>query len=282
LTKRAFRVKYLPVLFIIAISGEETIFMKIAISGKGGVGKTTLAGVMALILAQRGKKVLAIDADPDANLASALGFPKEMVEKLTPLIAMTPLVEERTAAKKGTYGAMFKLNPRVDDIPDEFGVSYRGVKLLVLGAISQGGGGCFCPENVLLKSLMQHLFVGRDEVVIVDMEAGLEHLGRGSTEYMDALIVVVEPGLRSISTTKQIRKLAADLGVKKVLGVGNKITSEEDRKIIEEHLSDLEVLGHLSFNPKILQADRDGVSPYDIDDRIKAEVGEIIERMGAQ
>jgi CO dehydrogenase maturation factor len=282
LTKRAFRVKYLPVLLIIAISGEETIFMKIAISGKGGVGKTTLAGVMALILAQRGKKVLAIDADPDANLASALGFPKEMVEKLTPLIAMTPLVEERTAAKKGTYGAMFKLNPRVDDIPDEFGVSCRGVKLLVLGAISQGGGGCFCPENVLLKSLMQHLFVGRDEVVIVDMEAGLEHLGRGSTEYMDALIVVVEPGLRSISTTKQIRKLAADLGVKKVLGVGNKITSEEDRKIIEEHLSDLEVLGYLSFNPKILQADRDGVSPYDIDDQVKAEVGEIIERMGAQ
>ena len=256
--------------------------MKIAISGKGGVGKTTLAGVMARILAQRGKKVLAIDADPDANLASALGFPKEMVEKLTPLIAMTPLVEERTGAKKGTYGTMFKLNPRVDDIPDELGVSYRGVKLLVLGAISQGGGGCFCPENVLLKSLMRHLFVGRDEVVIVDMEAGLEHLGRGSTEHVDALIVVVEPGLRAISTTKQIRKLAADLGVKKVLGVGNKITSEEDRKIIEEHLSDLEVLGHLSFNPKILQADRDGVSPYDIDDQVKAEVGEIIERMGAQ
>ena len=256
--------------------------MKIAISGKGGVGKTTLAGVMARIFAQRGKKVLAIDADPDANLASALGFPTEMVEKLTPLIAMTPLVEERTGAKKGTYGAMFKLNPRVDDIPDELGVSYQGVKLLVLGAISQGGGGCFCPENVLLKNLMQHLFVGRDEVVIVDMEAGLEHLGRGSTEYVDALIVVVEPGLRAISTTKQIRKLAVDLGVKKVLAVGNKITTEEDRRIIEEHLGDLEILGHLSFNPKILQADRDGVSPYDIDDQVRKEVGELIERMGAQ
>jgi CO dehydrogenase maturation factor len=282
LTKRAFRVKYLPVLFITVISGEGTIFMKIAISGKGGVGKTTLAGVMARILAQRGKKVLAIDADPDANLASALGFPKEMVEKLTPLIAMTPLVEERTGAKKGTYGTMFKLNPRVDDIPDELGVSYRGVKLLMLGAISQGGGGCFCPENVLLKSLMRHLFVGRDEVVIVDMEAGLEHLGRGSTEHVDALIVVVEPGLRAISTAKQIRKLAAELGVKKVLAVGNKITTKEDRKIIEEHLGDLEILGYLSFNPKILQADRDGVSPYDIDDQVKTEVGEIIERMGTQ
>ncbi len=256
--------------------------MKVAISGKGGVGKTTLAGVMARILADRGKKVLAIDADPDANLASALGFPKEMVEKVTPLVAMTPLVEERTGAKKGTYGAMFKLNPKVDDLPDQLGVSHRGVKLLVLGSISQGGGGCFCPENVLLKGLMRHLFVGRDEVVIVDMEAGLEHLGRGSTEFVDALIVVVEPGLRSIGTTKQIRKLAADLGVKRVLIVGNKITTEEDRKIIEEHLPDFEILGHLSFNPKILQADRDGVSPYDIDDRIKEEVAKIIERMEVQ
>ncbi len=256
--------------------------MKIAISGKGGVGKTTLAGVMARILADRGKKVLAIDADPDANLASALGFPKEMLDKLTPLVAMTPLVEERTGAKKGTYGAMFKLNPKVDDIPDQFGVSHRGVKLLVLGSISQGGGGCFCPENVLLKGLMQHLFVGRDEVVIVDMEAGLEHLGRGSTEYVDALIVVVEPGLRSIGTTKQIRKLAADLGVKRVLIVGNKITSQEDRKIIQEHLPDFEILGYLSFNPKILQADRDGVSPYDIDDRVKEEVAHIIQSMEAQ
>jgi CO dehydrogenase maturation factor len=256
--------------------------MKVAISGKGGVGKTTLAGVMARILADRGKKVLAIDADPDANLASALGFPKEMVEEVTPLVAMTPLVEERTGAKKGTYGAMFKLNPKVDDLPDQLGVSYRGIKLLILGSISQGGGGCFCPENVLLKGLMRHLFVGRDEVVIVDMEAGLEHLGRGSTEFVDALIVVVEPGLRSIGTTKQIRKLAADLGVKRVLIVGNKITTEEDRKIIEEHLPDFEILGHLSFNPKILQADRDGVSPYDIDDRVKEEVSKIIERMEVQ
>jgi CO dehydrogenase maturation factor len=257
------------------------LFLKIAISGKGGVGKTTLTGVMARILAQRGKKVLAIDADPDANLASALGFPEEMVKKLSPLAAMTPLVEERTGAKKGTIGAMFKLNPRVDDIPDEFGLSFRGVKLLLLGCIPQGGGGCFCPENVLLRSLMRHLLVGRDEVVIVDMEAGLEHLGRGSTEYVDALIVVVEPGLRSIGTTKQIRKLATDLGVKKVLIVGNKITTEEDRKIIEEHLSDFAIIGYLSFNPKILQADRQGVSPYDIDDRVKGEVSEIIQRIEA-
>jgi CO dehydrogenase maturation factor len=128
---------------------------------------------------------------------------------------------------------------------------------------------------------MRHLFVGRDEIVIVDMEAGLEHLGRGSTEYVDALIVVVEPGLRSIGTTKQIRKLAADLGVKKVLLVGNKITTEEDRKIIEEHLSDFEIIGYLSFNPKILQADKEGISAYDIDDRVKGEVEGIIERLEA-
>jgi CO dehydrogenase maturation factor len=280
LTKSAVKVTYVSVFFC-GHFRKGDLLLKIAISGKGGVGKTTLAGVIARILAQRGKKVLAIDADPDANLASALGFPTEMVKELSPLASMTPLVEERTGTKKGTIGAMFKLNPRVDDIPDEFGVSFQGVKLLLLGSIPQGGGGCFCPENVLLKSLMRHLFVGRDEIVIVDMEAGLEHLGRGSTEYVDALIVVVEPGLRSIGTTKQIRKLATDLGVKKVLIVGNKITTEEDRKIIEEHLSDFEIIGYLSFNPKILQADRDGVSAYDIDDRVKTEVAEIIERIEA-
>ena len=162
--------------------------MKIAISGKGGVGKTTLAGVMARILADQGRKVLAIDADPDSNLASAIGLPKEALGKLLPIASMTSLIEERTGSKKGTFGSMFKLNPKVDDLPDEMGVTYQGVKLLLLGCIPQGGGGCFCPENVLLKNLVRHLLVQREEALIIDMEAGLEHLGRGSTGSVDALI----------------------------------------------------------------------------------------------
>ena len=250
--------------------------MKIAISGKGGVGKTTLAGVMARILADEGRKVLAIDADPDSNLASAIGLPKETLAKLSPIASMTSLIEERTGAKKGTFGSMLKLNPKVDDIPDEMGVTHQGVRLLLLGCIPQGGGGCFCPENVLLKNLVRHLFVKREEAVIVDMEAGLEHLGRGSTGYVDALLIVVEPGQRAINTAKQIKKLGEDLHIKNMMIVGNKVTSDQDRKVIEESLSDFPILGHMSFNTKILQADREGKSPYDMDDRIKEEVKGIL------
>jgi CO dehydrogenase maturation factor len=250
--------------------------MKIAISGKGGVGKTTLAGVMARILADRGRKVLAIDADPDSNLASAIGLQKEDLAKLSPIASMTSMIEERTGAKKGSFGSMFKLNPKVDDLPDEMGVTYQGVRLLLLGCIPQGGGGCFCPENVLLKNLVRHLLVQREEVLIIDMEAGLEHLGRGSTGYVDALIIVVEPGQRALNTAKQIKKLGEDLHIKKTMIVGNKVNSEEDRRLIEEHLSDFPVLGHMSFNPKVLQADREGKSPYDIDEKIKGEVSAIL------
>ncbi|RLA91529.1 MAG: carbon monoxide dehydrogenase, partial [Deltaproteobacteria bacterium] len=182
--------------------------MKIAISGKGGVGKTTLAGALARYLAENGKRILAIDADADSNLASALGVPKDKLEGLTPIAEMNNLIEERTGAKKGSFGIFFKLNPKVDDLPERFSVDHKGVKLLILGSVPQAGGGCFCPENVLLKGLIRHLFLQRDDTVIVDMEAGLEHLGRGSTKGMDLFIVVVEPGQRSLQTARHIKKLA--------------------------------------------------------------------------
>jgi len=250
--------------------------MKVAISGKGGVGKTTLAGVMARMLSADGRKVLAIDADPDSNFASAIGLDKETLAKLTPIASMTSLIEERTGAKKGSFGPMFKLNPKVDDLPDEMGVLYEGVKLLLLGCIPQGGGGCFCPENVLLKNLVRHLLVQREEALIIDMEAGLEHLGRGSTGYVDALIIVVEPGQRAINTARQIRRLGQDLHIKKMMIVGNKVTSDDDRRMIQESLSDFPVLGYMSFNPKVLQADREGKSPFDIDEKVKEEVRGIL------
>lgn len=250
--------------------------MKVAISGKGGVGKTTLAGVMARVLAAHGHKVLAIDADPDANLGSAIGIPAEDVQRMKPLAQMRDLIEERTGAKKGAYGAYFTLNPKVEDLPDRFSLSKEGVKLMVLGTIPQGGGGCFCPENVVLKSLLAHVFVERQEYLIVDMEAGLEHLGRGTTAYMDALIVVVEPGRRSFQTARQVKELAADLGIRRVFVVANKVAGDADLAMVKEHLPDMPLLGSMSYNEKVIEADKLGVSPYDTDAAIRVEVEKII------
>jgi CO dehydrogenase maturation factor len=250
--------------------------MKVAISGKGGVGKTTLAGVMARVLAAAGHKVLAIDADPDANLASAVGIPQEELKNLKPLAGMRELIEERTGATKGAYGSYFKLNPQVEDLPDRFSLKRDGVKLMVLGTIPQGGGGCFCPENVVLKSLLAHVFIEREEYLIVDMEAGLEHLGRGTTAYMDALIVVVEPGRRSFQTARQVKDLAADLGIKRVYAAANKVTGEADIAMVREFLPELALLGVMHYNEKVIEADKLGVSPYDIDPAIRTEVEEII------
>ncbi len=256
--------------------------MKIAISGKGGVGKTTLAGVMARILAERGFKVLAIDADPDSNLASAIGIDKEKLNSTTPLAMMTDFIEERTSAKKGTYGSFFKLNPRVDDIPERFAVEKDGIKLVILGNIQQGGGGCFCPENVLLKNLLSYVLIERDESVIVDMEAGLEHLGRGTAEYVDVLIIVVEPGQRSFQTAYQVKRLSQDLGIRNLYIVGNKVMDESDGELIKKNLEDFTILGSMSYNEKIIEADKQGVSPFDIDEKIKTEVVHIIDALHNQ
>ncbi|RLA84149.1 MAG: carbon monoxide dehydrogenase [Deltaproteobacteria bacterium] len=253
--------------------------MKIAVAGKGGVGKTTLAGTMARYLADQGYKVLAIDADPDANLASALGFTEEDLKGLIPLARMKELIQERTGAQPGAFGGIFKLNPKVDDIPDAYSRTRNGVKLLVLGGIPKAGSGCFCPESALLKALIHHILVRRREAVIVDMEAGLEHLSRGSTRWVDAFLVVVEPGQRSISTAWQIRQMAIDLGISRIFAVGNKVASEGDRRLIEEGISGIQVLGHLPFLQSIIEADKRGLSPYDLDQRVREEVGKIVESL---
>jgi CO dehydrogenase maturation factor len=256
--------------------------MKIAVSGKGGVGKTTFAGTLARHLASEEGSVLAIDADPDANLASALGFPEELFENVEPIANMVNLIEERTGAKKGTFGGMFSMTPKVDDIPDRFSVKHKDVRLLILGTVQQAGSGCFCPESALLKNLINHLFIRQQDTLIVDMEAGIEHLTRGSTSYVDMFIITVEPGLRSIQTAFHIKSLANALGIKNVYVVGNKINSDADKKLIEEKVAgEMQVLGYISYNPKIIEADMKGVSPYDIDDKVKAEVAAINENIKA-
>ncbi|MBN2808750.1 MAG: AAA family ATPase [Deltaproteobacteria bacterium] len=249
--------------------------MKIAISGKGGVGKTTLAGTLARVIAASEHKVLAIDADPDANLASAIGFSLDEVSKITPFAEMTDFIQERTGSQKGTYGGMFKLNPKVDDIPDNFSLRRENLKLLVLGTIPEGGGGCYCPESVILKFLLRHILLQRDESIILDMEAGLEHLGRGATRGIDAFIVVVEPGSRSLQTARQIKKLAADLGINQVFAVGNKVCEAGDREFIRNNLEGIEVLGFLDYDQNIVAADRRDQAPYEVNPELVANVKNI-------
>lgn len=249
--------------------------MKIAITGKGGVGKTTLASLLSHLFAAEGKRVIAVDADPDANLASALGIPREKAEKIKPISDMKELIEERTGAKPGRMGGMFKLNPRVDDLPEGIGYRINGITLMTIGKLKAAASGCYCPENVLLRNLLKHLIVDRSEVVIVDMEAGIEHLTRGTAESVDTFIVVVEPGQRSIQTARTVKELAKGLGVKDVLVVANKVRSPEDLNFIKENIGDMKFIGSISFNHDVMEADIKGLSIYGFSDETVKEVMEL-------
>lgn len=249
--------------------------MKIAITGKGGVGKTTFSAILSRLYASEGYRVLAVDADPDANLALALGFPKELIEKIIPISEMKNLVAQRTSATPGSFGKMFRMNPKVDDIPEKYCTEYKGVKLLTMGTVDTGGSGCVCPEHVLLKRLTSHLVLKNKDVVIMDMEAGIEHLGRGTAQGVDAFIVVVEPGARSLQTYDKVKKLGKDIGVEKVLVVGNKVRNREDEEYILSSVDEGCCLGFIHYNQEVINSDRAGISPYDRGDKAIEEVKKI-------
>ena len=253
--------------------------MKIAITGKGGVGKTTLASLLSHLFAAEGKKVIAVDADPDANLASALGIPRDKAEKIRPISDMAELIEERTGAKPGSMGGIFKLNPRVDDLPEGIGYHLNGITLLIMGKSKAAASGCYCPENVLLRRLLKHLVIERSEVVIVDMEAGIEHLTRGTAESVDAFIVVIEPGQRSIQTAKTVREMAKGLAVRKVFVVANKVRGPEDLDFIKNNIGDMELIGSINFNHSIMEADIKGSSPYNCSPETVSEVKDLKEKI---
>ena len=244
--------------------------MKLAITGKGGVGKTTLSSTLARLYADEGRTVLAADVDPDANLGLALGLSQEEVDEIVPISKMRTLVEERTGANAANK--FFKLNPYVADIPDTFSKDINGVKLLVMGTVDVGGSGCVCPEHVMLKAVLSNLTYRKNDVVIMDMEAGLEHLGRGTASVMDQFIVVVEPGARSLQTYEKVKQLAADLGIFKVSVVCNKVRSEEDRQYLRSKIPEEDLLGFISYDTDVIDADRNGASPYDYSPKALAEI----------
>ena len=252
--------------------------MKLAIVGKGGVGKTTLAASLARRLAARQRAVVAVDADPDGNLASAFGVVGDAVPE--PIAGMRKLILERTDAKDEGAGLMFKLNPQVDDLPDRFSVDVEGVRLLVLGTVELGGKGCMCPESAVLKALMQHLLLRVPDDVILDMEAGLEHMGRASASGVDALISVVEPGMRSVQTATRVQKLASDLGIRRTFIVANKISGDDQRDVLQRALNEQVVIGTLPYSKELARADLEGRSA-NVDDHAFIEsvnrLGEALE-----
>ncbi len=253
--------------------------MKFAISGKGGVGKTTLAALLSQVFAAQGYEVLAVDADPSPCLAEVLGFPADLQAQLSPIAEMDELIEERTGAKPGTTGGFFTLNPRVDDIPGRFSVLHKGVRLLEMGSVDLGGSGCICPESAMLKTLFTHLLFRDDEVLIFDMYAGVEHLGRATVDFVDALLVVVEPTRRSLGTAAQIKALAEDIGLNKISLVGNKVRGPEDAAFLAANTPGIPVIGLLPADPCVQEADRGGISVYDHCPPLRKAAEEIAAKM---
>lgn len=227
--------------------------MKIAVSGKGGVGKTTVAALISKAFLEKGLRVLAIDADPNPNLAILLGVPLNEAEKIVPISENSALIEEKTGVKPESYGSIFRISFRVDDIVHRFGVrTPSGVDLIVMGAVRSAGQGCMCPANALIRALLRYLLMQSGEVAVVDMEAGIEHLGRGTVEHVDVMLVVTEPSLRSLETARRVSRLAEEIGIKHVFLVGNRVTGEE-AKIVEEYSERIHVplLGLIPFDDNL-------------------------------
>jgi CO dehydrogenase maturation factor len=235
--------------------------LKIAVSGKGGVGKTLVSGVLAGYFAKKGFKVMAIDADPSPNLALTLGIPVEEANKIVPISENAELLDKKT---RTDYPGVYKLHFTVDDIVENNGMkSPYGVNLLVMGTIKTAGGGCACGANAVIRELLRHLIIDRDEVVVVDMEAGVEHMGRGTASQVDIMLVVVDSSRKSLEIAKKISGLAHEAGIKNVFIVGNRVRDSEEKELITDFTEKnaLPLLDLIPYDDTVIKADRVGEAP---------------------
>lgn len=235
--------------------------MKIAVSGKGGVGKTFVAGVLADFFVKKGFKVLAIDADPSPNLALTLGIPLDEANKIVPVSENSQLLESKT---RTNFEGVYRLSFTVDDIVEKFGVkSPYGMNLLVMGTIRSAGAGCTCPANAVIRALLRHLIVERDEVVVMDMEAGVEHMGRGTAKRVDTMLIVADSSLKSLETAKKIYGLATEAGIKNAFIIGNKVRDSSEGEMIKRFAAKnkISILDLVPHDETILKADREGETP---------------------
>ncbi|KXS44579.1 MULTISPECIES: ATP-binding protein [unclassified Candidatus Frackibacter] len=227
--------------------------MKIAISGKGGVGKTTVTANLSRLFAQNDYQVFAVDADPDANLATALGIPEEDAKELKPLVELEDIIE----GKNSGGGSFVSLTPTVDDVLDDYSYKLGNIKFVRMGAAKQGGSECYCKENSFLRSLIESLLIDKKEVVILDMGAGIEHLSRGTAKDVDCLIVIVEPSQVSIETADKVKKMAADLGIPIFKVIANKVYDEEAKDFIVNYFHAEDILGFIPFSQEVITSAMD-------------------------
>jgi len=251
--------------------------VKIAVTGKGGVGKTTVSALLAHAFKSSGHSVVAIDCDPDSNLLACMGYPHP--ENVKPLVELHALIEEKMGVKPGTTGGMFRLNPFVEDIPARYAIDLDGIRVLVAGAVKKGGTGCYCPENSLIRALISHLLVDGTTDLILDMEAGVEHLSRGTIQAVDGLLIVTEPGRRSVETALRVRDLATDLGLTRVMAIGNKIRTTQDGEFLRAALENIELIGVLPFDGKIREAEIAGRSVVSASEPMETAIQDVVRQI---